>query len=97
MGNARKRHSDAFKAKVALEAVKEHKTLNELASEYGVHPVQIAKWKKEMLEGLPSTFSKSKQCTHCVQCSKERDELHRQLGEITVERNWLKKKFQSLT
>jgi len=94
MTNIRKRHSAAFKAKVALEAAKEIKTLNELASEFGVHQVQISKWKKQFLERLPSIFSKEK--AH-VDWSKERDDLYRQIGEVTVERDWLKKKFQTLT
>jgi transposase-like protein len=52
MGTVRRRHSSAFKAKVALEALKGEKRLNELAAEYGVHPVQIAQWKKHALEGM---------------------------------------------
>lgn len=94
MGKTRRHHAPAFKAKVALEATKETKTLNELASEHGVHQVQIAKWKKELLEALPGIFTKAKADTNW---QKERDDLFRQIGEITVERDWLKKKFQSLT
>ncbi len=93
MGNIRKNHSALFKAKVALEATKEQKTLNELASAYGVHQVQISKWKNELLDALPAVFSK-KQST--AKWNRERDDLHRQIGEVTVERNWLKKKLQSL-
>ena len=93
MGTIRKRHTSAFKAKVALEAIKDLKTLNEIASEYGVHPVQISRWKKELLEVLPSAFVKD---TSCANWDKERDALYRQIGEITVERDWLKKKLQHL-
>lgn len=53
----RKRHSVQTKAKVALEAIKGQKTVNEIASEYGVHPTQIAQWKKQALEELPEIFS----------------------------------------
>ena len=53
----RKRHSAELKAKVALEAIKGHKTVNEIASEYGVHPMQITQWEKQALEELPDIFS----------------------------------------
>ncbi len=52
----RKRHTAAFKAQVALEAAKDIKTLNELASQFGVHSVQIAKWKKQLLESIANIF-----------------------------------------
>lgn len=57
---ARKRHSAEFKSKVALEAAKEIKTLNELASHYGVHSAQISQWKKQLLENLAGVFSTQK-------------------------------------
>lgn len=91
MGTTRKRHAAGFKAKVALEAVKESKTLNELASEYGVHQGQISQWKKQLLEALPSIFIKDKADSVS---SKKLDDLYRQIGEVTVERDWLKKKLQ---
>ena len=87
---ARKRHSAEFKAKVALEAAKEIKTLNELASQYEVHSVQISQWKKHLLENLAGVFSTQKKS---VNHTKKFDELYRQIGEVTVERDWLKKKL----
>jgi len=87
---ARKRHSAEFKAKVALEAAKEIKTLNELASQYEVHSVQISQWKKQLLENLAGVFSARKKN---VDHAKKFDELYRQIGEVTVERDWLKKKL----
>lgn len=92
MGTTRRRHSSKFKAKVALEATKEVKTLNELASEFGVHQVQISKWKKQLLDGLPTVFGKDKAISDS---SKKLDNLYRQIGEVTVERDWLKKKLQN--
>ena len=56
MATGRRRHSSEFKAKVALEALKGQKTLNELASEYSVHPVQIAQWKRQAQDGLAGVF-----------------------------------------
>jgi transposase len=93
MGTTRKRHSAAFKAKVALEAAKELKTLNELASEHGVHQGQISQWKKQLLEQLPTIFSIGSR-KHEASSSKKLDELYRQIGEVTVERDWLKKKLE---
>ena len=86
----RKRHSAAFKAKVALEAVKELKTLNELGSQFNVHPGQISQWKAALLSGLPALFSTSKTDN---ESTKIVDDLHRHIGELTVQINWLKKKL----
>lgn len=86
----RKRHSAEFKAKVALEAAKEVKTLNELASQYEVHSVQISQWKKHLLENVSGVFSTQKKN---VNHTKKFDELYRQIGEVTLERDWLKKKL----
>ena len=60
MGRKRRTHDSAFKAKVALEAVKGEKTIAELASEYGMHPNQIGQWRRRLLEGLPSVFSEKR-------------------------------------
>jgi len=89
----RTRHSAEFKAKVALEAAKNINTLNELAAKYGVHPAQISQWKKQLLDGLTGIFSTQKKKTEDAQ---KLDALYRQIGEVTVERDWLKKKLTSL-
>lgn len=89
----RKRHSAAFKAKVALEAAKEIKTLNELSSEYGIHQSQISQWKSQLLSSVTTLFSSKSADKKEV---KSIDELYRQIGEVTVERDWLKKKLELL-
>jgi len=91
MGDIRKKYDAALKARIALEAVKGDKTIREISSEYGVHSSQIMKWKKQLLEELPSIFSDKRAKTE-----KEREdleaELYRQIGQLKVELEWLKKK-----
>jgi putative transposase len=91
MGSTRKRYDAFFKAKVALEAIKGERTISEIASECGVHPNQIAKWKKQLLEEVPEIFSKgrkqSKRKTEDLE-----SELYKQIGQLKVELDWLKKK-----
>jgi transposase-like protein len=91
----RKQYEAAFKAKVALEAIKGEKTIAQLAGEFGVHPNQIRQWRQHLLEVLPEVFSNRR-----PQQEKARDEmvaeLYRQIGQLKVELDWLKKKSQSL-
>ncbi len=88
----RRVHAPAFKAKVALEAIKEQKTIAELASLYKVHPTQITKWKKRALDILSQGFSEQqKQQEH-----NDREliqELYQQIGRLKVEVDFLKKKM----
>jgi transposase len=96
MRNMRKNHDGAFKAKVALEAIKGEKTMGQLASEFGVHVNQIGQWKKHLLEELPSLFSDKRK-----KVEKENEELetelYKQIGQLKVELDWLKKKSQLLS
>jgi transposase-like protein len=91
MKNKRRNHSAAFKAKVALEAVKGEKTIAELASQYEVHPTQIAQWKKQLLDSLPDVFSNSQQKDRRNQDNLT-EHLYQQIGQLKVELDWLKKK-----
>lgn len=94
MRSMRRKHDAAFKAKVALEAVKGEKTIAQLSSEYGVHPNQIGQWRKRFLKELPDIFSgRSKR----VEQDKDglEAELYRQIGQLKVELDWLKKKFKA--
>jgi transposase len=90
----RKRFESARKARVALEAIKGEKTLAQLSAEYGVHATQIGQWKQELIRRAAELFAKTDTTT--VQHQDETDQLHKTIGEITVENNWLKKKLQIL-
>ena len=91
MKNKRRNHSAQFKAKVALAAAKGDKTMAELASEFDVHPNQIAQWKKQLLQSLPELFSRSRH-----KDKQKHDDLteylYQQIGQLKVELDWLKKK-----
>ncbi len=93
MRSIRKQHNAKIKAKIALEAVKEEKTISQLSSEYGVHGNQIGQWKKRLLEELPVIFSDKRK-----RAEKDRDELeselYRQIGQLKVELEWLKKNLR---
>ena len=91
MKNKRRNHSAAFKAKVALAAVKGDKTIAELAGEYEVHPNQITQWKRQLLECLPEVFSRRRQHEQQDQEALTA-ELYQQIGQLKVELDWLKKK-----
>jgi transposase-like protein len=91
MKNKRRNHSAAFKAKVALAAAKGDKTIAELASQYEVHPTQIAKWKKQLLDSLPDIFS-GRQQNHLQDQEALTCQLYQQIGQLKVELDWLKKK-----
>jgi transposase-like protein len=93
--NMRKSHNAAFKAKVALEAVKGEKTIAQLSSEFGVHANQIRQWRKQLLEELPRIFSDRR---HKDEREREdlMSELYQQIGQLKVELDWVKKKAQLL-
>ena len=92
----RKRYEAAFKARVALAALKDDKTLSELASEYGVHSNLISQWKRRLLSNVTRVFEEREdesQRDHQVVV----EELHQQIGQLKVELDWLKKKAAQLS
>lgn len=93
MRKMRRSLDGVLKARVALEAVKEEKTISEIASKYEIHPNQIRQWKKELLEALPAFFSdRRKKGEHDRE--ELESELYRQIGQLKVELEWLKKKHE---
>lgn len=93
----RRRFDETFKAKVALEALKEEKTLQELAEEYEVHPNQISAWKKQLLSSASTLFErKNKKNEELDQVKRREQELFKQLGQAKYENEWLKKKYKQL-
>ncbi len=91
MSIKRRQHSGAFKAKVTLAAIRGDKTVNELASDYGVHPVQISQWKKVLQEEAPRLLS-SRRGRHQKDEEELKAALYQQIGQLKVELDWVKKK-----
>ena len=87
MGTKRKPHSAEFKARVAMAALAGGKTLEELASEYGVHPTMISAWKQELVKNAKDLFERGNK--KAVDPQAEIDNLHRKIGQLQVERDFL--------
>ena len=89
----KKSYTAAEKAKIALEAVKGQSTINDITQRFGVHSTQILRWKKQLLEKVPELFSdnqkhKDNEHQHLI------DQLYQQIGQLSVERDFLKKKSE---
>jgi transposase len=80
-----------FKAKVALAAIKGDRSLSELASQFGVHPTQIGRWRQRLLDGAPELFEDGRQRDKSKEAI-DQDELYAQIGRLQMEVEWLKKK-----
>jgi transposase len=83
--------SAAFKKKIALEALREDKTLSQLASQHGVHPIQVGKWKKELIDGAESVFESKRNRKQDDDI--DRGTLEKKVGQLTMENDFLKKKL----
>lgn len=92
----RRRHEPEFKARVALEALKGIKTIQQIAKEFDIHPVQVSDWKKAMTEGATGIFGSTREKTDTEDFERQRDELHAKIGQLTVEVDFLRKKSKQL-
>lgn len=90
----RKYHSASFKAKVALEALKERETINQIASKYEIHPNLVTTWKGQLLDHSGEAFVKKR--GRKASGDTETDSLYQQIGKLKVENDWLKKKYESI-
>jgi transposase len=97
MSRKRKQYSAQFKAKVAIEAVRGQKTTAELASQYEIHPTMINNWKRDLLEKASELFDNGKTTSQAqAETQAQIDELYRQIGQLTVERDFLAKRSAQL-
>jgi transposase-like protein len=91
MSDKRKKHGAEFKAKVALAAMKNEETTAELSQRFGVHPTMISAWKRSLLEGASEIFDKQQKSKKKI--DSKIDELHRQIGQLKVENDFLARKL----
>jgi len=92
--SVRKHYSPEFKSKIVLEIIKEEKSISEISSEYGIHTTQLRRWKKEAVERLPQLFSNQEKKIETMKAEYEKQiqELYAEVGRLTTQLSWLKKK-----
>ena len=89
----RKRHTPEFKAKAVLETLKEERPLNQIASDLEVHPNMLSTWKSSAVKGLPTLFERETKAEVDKQAHEQQiEELYAQIGKLTTQVIWLKKK-----
>ena len=91
-----KRYDSEYKSRVALEALKGERTIQQIAKAYEVHPVQVSEWKKRMAQEAPKVFETSGKKSSGNDFDQERDNLHRKIGQLSIELDWLQKKSKQL-
>ena len=96
MKTTRRRHDATFKARVALEALKGLKTIQQIAKEYDIHPVQVSDWKKTMQERLATVFDREAGSSVAEDFEREREALRSKIGQLTIEVDFLEKKSKQL-
>jgi len=92
----RRRHEPEFKARVALEALKGIKTIQQIAKDFDIHPAQVADWKKAMAEGAIEIFGSTREKAETEDFERQRGELHAKIGQLTIELDYLRKKSKQL-
>lgn len=91
MKSIKRKHSDEFKAKVSLEAIKEKQTIEEISHKYELHPSVVKLWKKQAIENMGKSFSNGSKEDKSAEILMER--LYSQIGQLKVENDFLKKKL----
>lgn len=93
----RKSYSKDFKAKIALEAIRNESTIQELAQKYDVHPNQISQWKKQLLDNVGDIFERPNKKKKDLDATEQKEsELYKNIGQLQVENQFLKKKYREL-
>lgn len=92
----RRKFSADFKARVVIEALKERNTIEEIARKYELHPNQISSWKKEFLTNASAAFARDNASAASKQRETDAEKLYAQIGQLKVENDYLKKKWQQL-
>lgn len=90
----KQRYLTSQKAQIVLEVLREEKTIGQIASKYGVHPNQLHRWKKQAIEGFPRLFEDDQKAERAQKAEHEcqLQELYAEIGRLTTQVNWLKKK-----
>ncbi len=85
-------NSPEFKAKVAMEAISGRKTIQEVAADHAIHPIQMSQWKRELLDGVSALFTRCKKGKDTGEGQGEKGELVQQIGRLPMELEWIKEK-----
>jgi len=98
MGNIKRKHTVEFKSKVVLELLKEIETLSTICSKYSIHPSQARRWKEKALEAMQNGFNGADNSVvrELKETKELNEELFKQIGQLKVELDWLKKKVESI-
>ena len=90
----RQQYTKQKKAEIVLELLREEKTIAQIATEYGIHPTQLSQWKKTALEGLPELFERGEKAAQKAEKEQQKqvEQLYKEIGYLTTQVNWLKKK-----
>jgi transposase-like protein len=92
----RRRHEPEFKARVALEALKGVQTIQQIAKDFDIHPMQVTEWKKTMTTGARGVFGPGRAKSETENFERQRNELHAKIGQLTIEVDYLRKKSKQL-
>ena len=92
----RRRHQPEFKTRVVLDALRGIQSVQQIAKDFEIHPMQVSKWENAMIEGTTSVFEPSRENAASENFERQRDVLHARIGQLTVEVDFLRKKSKQL-